>query len=275
MLDQQLRDHAGGDHLGLLAGDAVDADRADEASDRLGRDASLLQAMDELRALGLRADQAAEGEVAAAQDRLDDAQVERMLVGEDEEERTGRRMPDLGLDRVDRHAADARRPGRTKTRRRREFLVALVEPVDFDIERRQPAGDRPADMAGAVQLQVEQRCGRRPVFERCCIERREAHRHGAAAALPERRPECEVLLVRRALAAFEHRARGCDRLQLQVAAADRADDIALAHQHARAALPRRRALRPHDFDDDRGPAFALPGDGEVADRPVDHGALAA
>jgi hypothetical protein len=35
----------------------------------------------------------------------------RRLVRDDEEERAGRRMPHLGLDRVDRDRADPRRPG--------------------------------------------------------------------------------------------------------------------------------------------------------------------
>ena len=275
MFDQQLRDDAGRDHLGLLAGDAVDADRAGHAGDRCGRQTALLEPMDELRTLALRADQAAEGEVAAAQDRLDDPQVERVLVGEDEEERAGRRMPHLGLDRIHRDPADPRRPGRAERRGRGELLVARVEPVDLDVERREGAGDRPADVAGPVQLQMEERRGFWPASERFGSERREGERHRAAAALPERGPEREVALLAFTSAAREQRSRRGDRLQLQVAAADRAHGLASGHQHARAALSRRRALRPHHLDDDRGPAFAQPGAGEIADRAVDHGALPA
>ena len=115
----------------------------------------------ELRALGLRADQAAEGEVAAAEDRLDDAQVERMLVGEDEEERARRRMPHLGLDRVDRDPADPRRPGEPgvvvagNSSSRSSNQSTSTSSVASRVR------DRPADVAGAVQLQVEQRRGRR------------------------------------------------------------------------------------------------------------------
>ena len=96
----------------------------------------------ERRALGLRADQAAEREVAAAQDRLGDAQVERVLVGEDEIARAGRRVGDLALDGVDRGAADVRRPRRAERRRIGKAFVALVEPVDVDVERRQQRRDR-------------------------------------------------------------------------------------------------------------------------------------
>ena len=275
MLEQQLRDHAGGDHLGFLAGDAVDADRAGKAGDALSGNAALLQPTDEPRALGLRADQAAEGEVAAAEDRLDDAQVERVLVGEDEKEGARRRMSHFGLDRVDRDLADPPRPGRAERGGGRELLVARVEPVDLDVERGEPAGDGAADVAGAVQLETKQRLGRGPAGERFGIERREGERDRTAAALPERGAEREVALLALASAAGHQRSCRGDRLQLQVAAADRAHGLDRGHQHPRAALPRRRALRPHHLDDDRGPALVQPGDGELTHCPVDHGALPA
>jgi hypothetical protein len=275
VLEQKLRYHAGGDHLGFLAGDAGDADRAGETGDALGGDAALLEPVDELRALGLRADQAAEGEVVAPEDRLDDAQVECMLVGEDEKERAGRRVPHLGLDRVDRDLANPRRPGRAERGGGREFLVARVEPVDLDVERREPAGDGPADVAGAVQLQAEQGRSRRPARERSGIERCKGERHRTAAALAERGAEREAALLSTASADREQRSRRGDRFQLQVTAADRADDFVGRHQHACAVLARCRAFGLHDFDDDRGPALALPGHGEIADCAVGHGVLPA
>ena len=157
--------------------------------------------MHEARALGLRADQAAEGEVIAAQDRFDDAQVECVLVGQDQEERAGGSVRDLALDRVDRDAPNVRRPGRAERGRVGEAFVALVEPVDGDVERREQGRDRAADVAGAVQLEVKQRLAIGPALEHRRVERRERQRDAAAAALAERRSEGERLLARLRLAA--------------------------------------------------------------------------
>ena len=121
-------------------------------------------------------------EVAAAQDRLGDAQVERVLVGEDEVARAGRCVRDLAPRRCRSRcggcapatASRASSPSGKPSSR-------SVEPVDVDVERRQQRRDRAADVAGAVQLQVKQRRARRPARER---RRRRAARTRAS---PRRR----------------------------------------------------------------------------------------
>ncbi len=161
---QQLRDDGRRDRLGLLAVDAGQADRAGHAGDRRRRDAALLEAADELAALGLRADQPEEAEVGAPQDRLGDPQVEVVAVRQHQVERAGRCRRDLALDPVDADRADVRRPRHRGAvdQRGRELVLALVDPVDAHVHRRERARDRAADVAGAIELQVKARRGRGP-----------------------------------------------------------------------------------------------------------------
>ena len=66
---QELCRHGDGNDLGLLARDARHADRAGDAGQHVGRDAALLVAMQEARALGPRADQAEVAQIARGQPR--------------------------------------------------------------------------------------------------------------------------------------------------------------------------------------------------------------
>ena len=92
--EQQLCRNGHGDHLGFLALDAFDADRADHAREHSGDDSPRLEAVQEARALAPGADQAEVAEIAAAQDGFGDAQVQVMAVREYEVEGAGRRCGD-------------------------------------------------------------------------------------------------------------------------------------------------------------------------------------
>ncbi len=93
-------------------------------------------------------------EVGAAQDRFGDAQVQVVLVRQHEVERAGRRVAHFGFDASTQGCGSA--PGRAAFVQRGggEFLFALVEPVDADMQRRERVHDRAPDMAGAVELQM-------------------------------------------------------------------------------------------------------------------------
>ena len=220
------------------------------------------------RALGLRADQAEEGEVAAAQDRLGDAQVERVLVGQHEVERAGRRVPHLGLDRVDADPADVRRPGRAERRSspgipssRSSIQSTSTSSVASSVR------DRAADVAGAVELQVE--AAARLAGQRASAAASSGAKRSVTAPpqhWPSDGPSAKRCSLRRGLAAREHRARRGDRLQLEVAAADRAERVVGATP-ACACRPRAapsRASATTSTTTARRPS-RQPGDGEIAD----------
>ena len=268
---QQLGHGGHCDQLGRLAGDAFDADRADHAPNRFGCDPFLLESMHEALPLGLGADQPEETEVTAAQDRLGDAQVQVVVVRQHQVVCAGRRMAHLVFDRVDAEPADVRRPWFLRTEQRRELGIALVDPVDDHVEPGQQRGDGAADMAGAVQLQMKERRHDRPARELGLIEQRVAQRHRAAAALAQRRAEREVLAARRALATAQHLSRRLQCLELEVAAADGAQHLCRADEHARSRFPRRRALRFAHLDDHGRLAAAKPAFGGNACLAVHHG----
>ena len=170
------------------------------------------------------------------------------------------------------------RPGRAERGRRRELLVALVEPVDV------------ARRAWRARVAIA-----RPTWPAPCSCRWNSgavagQRASAAAssgakrsvtAPPQHWPsdgpsaKCRSLAARlrrarasraprRSPSARGGRRRSCRRVSL------------CGHQHARAGLARRRARASATTSTTTASAaFALPGDGEIADRPVDHGALPA
>ena len=192
---QQLRDDADGDELRFLAGNAFDADRAGHAGDRGRIDAALLEAVDEALPLRLRADQAEVGEIATPQHGLGDAQVEVVVVGQHEVESLRRCEAHLGFDRVDADLAHVWWPWCAQRGGGGELGLAFVDPVDLDIERGQQGGDGAADVAGAVELQVEEWCCGRPVGEGSGVERGVPQGYRATAALAEGGAEREVLGV--------------------------------------------------------------------------------
>ena len=202
--------------------------------------------MDEAGALGLRADQAEEGEVTALEDGFADAHVQVVAVREHQVVRIRRRHADLGLDRLDADALDVRR-----RRLARELLLALVDPLHAAIgDAFEQPHDRAADVAGAVELQMKAHRRLGPGGQTIGAERLEAQRHRAAAALAERGAEREVAFMGRA--ALQQRARLVDRDLLEVAAADGAEHLISSHEHARAGLARYRALEGTDSDQRRG-----------------------
>ena len=97
---QQLADHGHGDHDRFLADDARQADGAGDAGDQFGRVAACLQAVLEGGALGARADQAHPGaalaNILAAQQRIDDGQVQIMAVREHQMQAGWRRVGHFG-----------------------------------------------------------------------------------------------------------------------------------------------------------------------------------
>ena len=129
---------------------------------------------------GLRADQAQEAEVRAAQDRFGDGLVEGMAVREHQVEGTRRRGRDLGFDRLDADAFDVRRRSCGG-----EFALAFVDPLHAAGQAFEQLHDGAAHVAGAVELQMKARRGQRPGGERLGVEAREGQRHRAAAALAE------------------------------------------------------------------------------------------
>ena len=150
----------------------------------------------------------------------------------------------FSLDRIDAHFADVFGPGQGAWHERgRELLFAFIDPVDHHVQRRQRAGNRPAHMAGPVELQVKQRRRHGPGRQGARIEARESQRDGTAATLAECRPERVVRRLRRCVASGQHGARLGDGLEFQVPAADRADSVRRAHQHACASFSRRRPER--------------------------------
>jgi hypothetical protein len=110
-------------------------------------------------------------------------------------------------------------------------------------------------MAGAVELQSKQRLGFRPGGERCGAQGFVTQRHRPAATLAEGGSERIALAAWRDVVRTEHRACGLHRLQLEVAAAYRADHALRRDEHSRAGCARRRPARREHLDDDR----ALPG----------------
>ena len=245
--------------------DALDADRASHSLDAGARDAKGLEAVYETLLLRLRSDQPEKAEVATLEDRFRDPQVEVVLVREHEIERPGGCGSHFGLDRVDADFADVRRPaGRVVEEARRKLLVALVDPVDDDIERRERACDGSPDMPRAIELQVEHRRGRRPARQRRGVECLEAQRHGTAAALAERGAERVVLAARRVVVGGEHVARRLYRLEFEVPAADGAGRLRRGDEHARASLARHGTACLGDFDEDGGRVGMQPGGGGVA-----------
>ena len=90
-------------------GDAGQPDRAGHARQRRGGQAARQQPVLEARALGGRADQPEEAEVAARQDGLRQRQVEVVAVRQHQVEGAGRGQCHLGLDRLDAQALDVRR----------------------------------------------------------------------------------------------------------------------------------------------------------------------
>src|SRR5437868_7291434 len=107
-------------------------------------------------ALGLRTDQAKVAEVASAQNRLCDAQIEIVAVRQHQVARSRRRMAHLAVDLVDAQLADVRRP-LVRAERRRKLRVPFIDPVHADVQGREKGCDRAADMTGAIQLQMKER----------------------------------------------------------------------------------------------------------------------
>ena len=237
---------------------------------------------DEARALGLRADQAEEAEVAAAQDRLDDAQVEVVLVGEDEVEGARRRRAAPRPRSVSTRSGGCA-PARASRARSSPGTPSSRSSIQSTahVERRERAGDGAADVAGAVQLQVEER-RRAPASAPSA-----AASSGAKASVtappqhwPSDGPSAKCRCCGRAgrRAASSARARG-DRLQLEVAAADRADSSRRAPPacacRARAAPSRgvrttstTTAARPVAAASARGDVAAPPGRSRQACAPA-------
>ena len=164
---------------------------ADRRSGRPGarsrrRRAALARAALEPGALGLRADQAEIGEVAAPQDALAELEIEAWLwvstrIGGAGRARA-RPRPAAARSRSD---LDARRAAGSGTRRRGRRSSAAGR------QRRQRAGERPADMAGAEQQHGGSWRARRPLVglssaSAAASGGAQAQRDGAAAALAER-----------------------------------------------------------------------------------------
>ena len=180
--------------------------------------------------------------------------------------RAGGSTANFGLDRIDADLADVIGPRRIAGLEevRGELVFTLVDPVDARIQRRERACDRAADVAGAVKLQMKARRRLGPRRDRFGIELFEAQGHRAAAALPERRAERVVARAGCAIVRMQHAAGLVDRLQFEVAAADRAGGLVESHEHPRAGLARRRSARVGDPHDDGIAARAEPRDGECA-----------
>ena len=190
-----------------------------------------------------------------------DAQVEVVLVRQHEVEGAGRRVAHLGLDRVDADACGCApgHGGRASVASGNSSSRSSIQSTTTSSVR-EHARDRAADVAGAVQLQVKAAArSRGQRVQRRRVERREAQRHRAAAALAERRAEREVLALRRGVAAREHRraparspsARGGRRRSCRA--------LPSAPTSMRVpALARHRAARLDHLDDHRRPRLGEP-----------------
>ena len=146
---QQLRHHRHRDHLGLLARDAGQADRADQARDACGRDAALPEPVLEARALGWLPIRPSKPKSPRCRMAWVMRQVQVVAVREHQVERPRRRQRHLGLHRLDADAFDVRRQ-----RAGAEIALAFVDPLHAAVDAGQQAHDGAADMAGAVELQV-------------------------------------------------------------------------------------------------------------------------
>ena len=101
--DQELRRHPRRDDAGFLIPDAGQTNRADQSRNLLLGDAEFPRLTCESRALGCGADQADKAEVDPAQRSRRDGIVERVRMGHNHDEGTGRRGIDLALGRVGPH----------------------------------------------------------------------------------------------------------------------------------------------------------------------------
>src|SRR5262245_55253466 len=139
---EELRRDRDRDRARLLPLNPRDADRTSEACEEPGPRAALRQPVLERAALRLRADHSAIGEIAAAQDRLDEFEVERVAVRHHEEIAAGAGRADLRRRRVGPH--DANVVGHL----RRKLVGTVVHPSDAARDRPEDAHQRPAHMAG-------------------------------------------------------------------------------------------------------------------------------
>src|ERR1019366_9406892 len=92
----------------------------------------------------------------------------------------------------------------------------------------------------------------------------------ASAALAERRAEGVALFAPRRVAPAKHRARRMDRLQLEMAAADRCGCLAGSDEHARTVAARHRAARVDHLADGGGAAGGKPRRSGIAKHRLDH-----
>ena len=116
--------------------------------------------MDEALVLGLRTDEAQEGEVTAAQDGFGDRQVQHVAVGQHQVEAAGLGAAHLGGHRLHADALDVRGTGRGG-----KGLFAFVDPLHAAGQPFEQVHDGAPHVAGAVELQREARRGPRPRSE--------------------------------------------------------------------------------------------------------------
>ena len=217
-----------------------------------GVEAAITQAVFELDALGLRADQAEVGKVIALEQGGGEFQVQRVIVGHHDAVTAHGQLGNF----VDRFFADDFTHALGDMLR--EFLLARIDPAHPTRQARQQRHQCAADVAGAK-------------YGDLCLHL--AHRfeqqHGrAAAALAQARAEAEALQMGVLLAAGEHVAGELHRFVFQVPAADGVERLRGTDHHLRTGIARRGAELFDDGDQYAGFALVLQV-GEGAD-PVVH-----
>nr|GEU28080.1 hypothetical protein [Tanacetum cinerariifolium] len=171
---QQLRAHGGGNRGGELAGNAGEPDRAHHGGNAVWRHPARGQATLELYPFCAGADQAEPAHAGARQDRLGQALVERVAVGEHQVAGAGRGAGHQRFGRIGRFHRHVGGHGGGK------LVFALVDPGDGARQFAKQADDGRAHVAGAEQQQMGAR--RRAGVDQPAAAGSVAHDAGAGPA---------------------------------------------------------------------------------------------
>ena len=145
---EKLAGHGDGDGSGLLGGHLRQADGTGKASERRLAMAALAQPAEEGRPLAVAADEAEESEIAALQDLIADFEIDGMAMGHHQKKAARGCCRHLMPRRVGAFGFDIGRQSGGK------HLGAAIDPANPVRQQPQHLHQRPADMAGAEEVEV-------------------------------------------------------------------------------------------------------------------------